>query len=149
VTLFSPCAAPPLFVLVQGAITGHEDPSSVTVLVEGGQLLLYDLTATTGRQAPSRSASPPAGAKLLTEQRSGSPSKRRTPAAAQQEQKQQQQQQQPESGPPPPVVQQLFKGQLQGKPLVTAARLRMIPIQPVPLRGLQVCGCGFVCRQTG
>lgn len=129
-----------LFVVptTQGAITGHEDPSSVIVLVEGGQLLLYDLTATTGRQAASRSSSPPPGAKLPTEQRSGSPSKHRSPAAAQQEQKQQQQQ---ESAPPPPVVQQLFKGQLQGKPLVTAARLRMIPIQPVPLRGLQVRVC--------
>lgn len=125
----------------QGAITGHEDPSSVIVLVEGGQLLLYDLTATTGRQAASRSSSPTPGAKILTEQRSGSPSKHRSTAAPQQEQKQQQQQQQ-DSGPPPPVVQQLFKGQLQGKPLVTAARLRMIPIQPVPLCGLQVCvGC--------
>jgi hypothetical protein len=62
-------------------------------------------------------------------------------------QQQQQQQPQEDSKPPPPLVQQLFKGQLQGMPLVTAARLRMIPIQPVPLRGLQVGGqYGSACH---
>lgn len=100
------------------------------VLVEGGQLLLYDLTATT-RQPPAPPTPLPA---RLSEKRSGSPSKQRVPV----KQPPQQQQQQDKVPPPPPPVQQLFKGQLQGKSLVTAARLRMIPIQPVPLRGLQV-----------
>jgi hypothetical protein len=126
---------------MQGAITGHEDPSSVIVLVEGGQLLLYDLTATTGQQ-PARSLLPT----KLTEQRSGSPSKHRTSGAQQQQQQQQQPQVQEDSKPPQPPVQHLFKRQLQGMPLVTAARLRMIPIQPVPLRGLQVgCGPTWIC----
>lgn len=120
--------------VLQGAITGHEDPSSIIVLVEGGQLLLYDLTATTGQQ-PAKPPSPPPG--KLTEQRSGSPSKHRASAAAAVQQQLKQQPQPQDGTPAPPVVQQLFKGQLQGKPLVTAARFRMIPIQPVPLRGLQ------------
>lgn len=122
----------------QGALTGHEDPSSIIVLVEGGQLLLYDLTATTGQPAAPQGpglATEQQGA--LAEQRSGSPSKLR-PAAGLQQQPQQHARVQQQVAPPPPPVQQLFKGQLQGQPLVTAARLRMIPIQPVPLRGLQV-----------
>jgi hypothetical protein len=124
------------FLAAQGALTGHEDPSSILVLVEGGQLLLYDLTATT-RQPPAAAPPPPQPpfAARLSEQRSGSPNKQRLSTK---QPPQQQQQQLKELPPPPPPVQQLFKGQLQGKPLVTAARLRMIPIQPVPLRGLQV-----------
>jgi len=117
---------------MQGALTGHEDPSSVIALLEGGQVLLYDLTATTGQQAAPAFTPAPAA---LAEQRSGSPSKQKAGSLQQQPVPQQQQQQ----AMVPPPVQQLFKGQLQGKPLVTAARLRMIPIQPVPLRGLQVC----------
>lgn len=126
--LVLPCAH------LQGAITGHEDPSSVLVLVEGGQVLLYDLTAVTGQQQQQQlPTNVPAHGKLA-EQRSGSPSKHR-PSPPQPEQ---QQQQQPERAPAAPPVQLLFRNQLQRKPLVTAARLRMIPIQPVPLRGLQV-----------
>jgi hypothetical protein len=123
---------------VQGAIIGHEDPSSVLVLVEGGQVLLYDLTAVTGQQQQQQ---PPTNAPALgklAEQRSGSPNKHKPSPAAQQEQQQQQL-------PAPPPVQQLFRNQLQRKPLVTAARLRMIPIQPVPLRGLQVGVFGHCC----
>ena len=126
--------------LQQGALTGHEDPTSVAVLVEGGQLLLYDLTATTGQPLQQAPATPaPAG---LTEQRSGSPAKRRSAAGPQQQQlpaqQQQAQVQQQQVVLAPPPVQQLFKEQLQGQSVVTAARLRMIPIQPVALRGLQV-----------
>jgi hypothetical protein len=105
----------------------------MVALLEGGQLLAYDLTAVTGRQQPQHHSPPPAGksaatAALTEQQRSRSPS----PV------KQQQQASAPAPAPvaPPPVV-QLFRGQLQGQPLVTAARLRMIPTQPVPLRGLQ------------
>lgn len=84
-------------------MTAHDDPTSILVLVEGGQLLLYDLTSSMGQQTPS--GSPPV----------------------------------PELQPPP--VQQLFKEQLQGQPLVTATRLAMIPTHPLPLRGLQVRCC--------
>lgn len=124
---------------VQGALTGCEDPTSLIALLEGGQLLAYDLTAITAPQQPAQQM-PPAQPRALSEQRSGSPSRHTGAAAAAGAgvgKGATQQQHAAGVAPPLPPVQQLFKGHLQGQHLVTAGRLRMIPIQPVPLRGLQ------------
>jgi len=108
-------------------MTAHDDASSILVLVEGGQLLLYDLTTSMGQQTPSGSSHLPS---QLNEHKSGSPNKYHNTSSQQQQRALQ-----------PPPVQQLFKEQLQGQPMVTATRLAMIPTEPLPLRGLQVRCC--------
>lgn len=141
----------------QGSILGHEAPAALLVLLEGGQLFLHDLAAVTGISADGSIAQIAEGStindKVDNSNSEGSPSRgqkqhssppkqheqRRSPTRAKQ------QPQARELAPP----QRLLRGRWQGQPQVTAARLRMIPIDRVPLSGLQVtsdCWVGCVSR---
>jgi hypothetical protein len=108
-----PCPRPPraLFVVpAPGSLAGHEEPSAVLALLDGGEVVAFDLPANcnTGSAAAGRAS---AG-------RGGASGTRPRQAAA------------------PHALQPEF----QLAPRVTAARLRIIPIGRVPLQGLQVNG---------
>eukprot|EP00878_Enallax_costatus_P027200 GHUV01029262.1.p1 GENE.GHUV01029262.1~~GHUV01029262.1.p1 ORF type:complete len:638 (+),score=216.01 GHUV01029262.1:649-2562(+) len=129
----------------QGSILGHEAPAALLVLLEGGQVFLHELAAVTGIAANGSSiqvAGSGTPAAVVDERGSqGSPSRLRKQQGSPAKQREQQEpssrakQQQQHLEPVPP--QRLLVGRLQGQPQVTAARLRMIPIDRVPLSGLQ------------
>jgi hypothetical protein len=141
--------------------TGKDDPSAVLVLMEGGEVAVHDLSnfaAAAAAAAATAAAAAAAAAAATTPARSGSQS---SGAGSPTRRQLQQQGLSPRlsagSDPSPfrvlqggggsgssadPTVpappQRLFTQKLQGQPLVTAARLRIIPIDRVPLQGLQV-----------
>lgn len=145
----------------QGSILDHEAPNALLVLLEGGQVIVHDLAPITGVAADGSTAAhtkaaaegettsataagtEAGSAGLQSGGSQDSPSRQRQQGSPTRQQgslsnaRQQLQQQQQSPGVVPP--QRLFAHRLQGQPLVTAARLRIIPIDRVPLSGLQVC----------
>jgi hypothetical protein len=158
-------------VYVAHLLAGKDDPSAVLVLMEGGEVALHDLSNFAAAAASAEATAAAAAANAAAASTPARSSSQGSGTGSPTRQRLQQQGLSPRrsagsgSDPSPFKVlqggssscsvdpttpaapQRLFTQKLQGQPLVTAARLRIIPIDRVPLQGLQVrqqqmnCSC--------
>jgi hypothetical protein len=157
-----PWLGPPLDHVLVAPAGGSQAGLNVGVLIllEGGRLILQELplAAAAAAAAAATTAATPVDSETTAAAAAAAvaavPESSTTLRGGQQQQQQQQQTHKvgPKSAAAPstsaqPVEQQqqllpppvgLLEQQLQAQPLVTAARLRLLPDRPLPLQGLQV-----------